>query len=210
MCNATKDRAANACRRGSARAASACHCTDSPLRQKTALFHPAGRSASVPPRTGRAGALFLMVLFCAGAWADEDSGTTYPQVWISPGIYSHHFDPSKNLRNDNPGPGIEFAAARNHVYQAGSYINSVRARTYYAFYAYRPLHWQVGSAELSAGIALGAFNGYSGYRDGAWFVAPLPILSIEGRRLGVNMSIIPTIENRLDGAFSIQVKLRVW
>ncbi len=164
----------------------------------------------MPPRWRSAGALFLTALFCAGARADENSGRTVPQVWISPGIYSHHFDPSKNLRNDNPGPGIEFAAARNHVYQAGSYINSVRARTYYAFYAYRPLHWQVGSAELSAGIALGAFNGYSGYRDGAWFVAPLPLLSIEGRRLGVNMSIIPTIENRLDGAFSIQVKLRVW
>ena len=137
MCNATKVRDTDA--RGSAQAASACHCTDSPLRQETALFHLAGRSVSVRPRTGRAGALFLSAFFCIGAWANEDAGTTYPQVWISPGIYSHHFDLSKNLRNENPGPGIEFAAARNHAYQAGSYINSVRARTTYAFYAYRPL-----------------------------------------------------------------------
>ena len=59
-------------------------------------------------------------------------------------------------------------------------------------------------------VALGAFDGYPNYRNGGWFVAPLPVVAIEGGRFGVNLSLIPTIRNRLDGALSIQVKLRVW
>ncbi len=153
--------------------------------------------------------MLVAILFCMGARADEVSQRVYPQVWISPGIYSRHFDTSKNLRNDNPGPSVEVAAARRHAFLAGSYINSNRQRTYYAVYAWRALHWQVAGVDLNAGVALGAFDGYPNYRNGGWFVAPLPLLAVEGRHLGVNLSIIPTIENRLDGAFSIQAKLRI-
>jgi len=92
----------------------------------------------------------------------------------------------------------------------GNYINSNGERTHYGGYEWRPLHWQVAGLDVAAGIAIGAFDGYPNYRDGGWFVAALPVLAIEGRYLGVNMSIIPTIQDRLDGALSIQFKLRVW
>ncbi len=47
-------------------------------------------------------------------------------------------------------------------------------------------------------------------RNGGWFVAPVPVLAIEGKRLGVNLSVIPNYKDRLHGAFAMQVKLRVW
>ena len=72
------------------------------------------------------------------------------------------------------------------------------------------LHWQVAGLHVSAGVALGAFDGYPNYRNGGWFVAPLPVLAIEGRYFGVNLSVIPTIRDRLDGALAVQFKLRVW
>ena len=155
-------------------------------------------------------ALLCAALVPAGAQAQDAPVDFLPQVWISPGIYSRHFDRSKQLRDDNPGLGVEVALARDHTLLGGSYINSNRARTRYGAYEWRPLHWRVAGLDVGAGVALGAFDGYPNYRHGGWFVAPLPMLTIEGERFGVNLSVIPTIRNRLDGALAVQVKLRVW
>jgi hypothetical protein len=89
-------------------------------------------------------------------------------------------------------------------------MNSRDERSYYAAYEWRPLHWQPGGTHVSAGIAIAAIDGYPTYRDGGWFLALLPLLSIEGRRIGINFSIIPTIKDRIDGAVAVQIKLRVW
>ena len=158
----------------------------------------------------RRGLAAIITLFAAvGAPSRATPAEFPPQVWVTPGIYSWHFNRSKNLRDDNPGLGAEVALTEDHIVMAGVYTNSVRATTHYAAYEWRPLHWQPADLKVGAGILIGAFDGY-GYKDGAWFVAPLPVLSIEGRYLGVNLGVIPTIKNRLDGAFAIQVKVRVW
>jgi len=145
-----------------------------------------------------------------GAPAQAEPADRFPQVWLSPGIYAWHFDSSKNLRNDNWGPGVEVALTDDHLVMGGSYMNSNWARSHYAAYQWRPLHWMPGGIKVGAGILLGAFDGYPNYQDGGWFVAPLPVLSVEGRYVGANFSVIPTISNRLDGAFAIQLKFRVW
>jgi len=133
-----------------------------------------------------------------------------PQVWINPGIYSRHFDRSTHFREDNVGLGAEVVLAPDHAVMGGSFINSQRARTRYGAYQWRPLHWQYGDTSVSAGIIVGAFDGYPRYREGAWFIAPMPVLAIEGKRVGVNLSIIPSIKDRVDGAVAVQIKLRVW
>jgi hypothetical protein len=170
-------------------------------------------SRLIPRRTSslwRAGVLFLAAFGSVGAQADEVPQEFSPRVWVSPGIYSLHFDRSKDLRNDNWGPSVEVALAPDHALIGGNYINSNGERTHYGGYEWRPLHWQVGGLELAAGVAIGAFDGYPNYHDGGWFVAALPVLAIEGRYFGVNMSVIPTLKDRLDGALSVQFKLRVW
>jgi len=133
-----------------------------------------------------------------------------PQVWINPGLYSLHFDSSKGLRNNNIGLGAEVLLADDHGLMGGTFINSNGARTHYAAYEWRPLHWQFAGVNIGAGIAVGAFDGYPKYRDGGWFVAPLPLLSIEGKTFGANIGVIPTVANRFDGAIAVQIKLRVW
>ena len=114
------------------------------------------------------------------------------------------------MRNNNIGFGVEAVLKPDHVLMAGTFINSNDARTHFAGYEWRPLHWKYSAVDISAGIVVGAFDGYPNYRNGAWFVAPLPMLSIEGKTFGVNLALIPTYANRMDGALAIQVKLRVW
>ncbi len=154
--------------------------------------------------------LLFAVLNCYCARADDAAPEFSRKVWLSPGIYSLHFDSSKDLRNDNWGLGVEVALAPDHTLIGGNYINSNGGRTHYGVYEWRPLHWQFAKVEVSAGVLAGAFDGYPNYHDGGWFFAALPVLAIEGRYLGVNLSLSPTIKDRLDGALSIQVKLRVW
>jgi hypothetical protein len=159
---------------------------------------------------GRAALLLCIASFASVAHAEEKPEETFPQVWLNPGIYSHHFDSSKGLRNNNIGLGAEVRLASDHALMAGTFINSNRQRSHYATYQWRPLHWQWAGLEIGAAIAVGGFDGYPNYRNGAWFVAPLPMLTIEGKTFGANISVIPTVANRFDGALAVQVKMRVW
>jgi len=152
------------------------------------------------------GAGCCAVLACFNAAGAEFQ----PRVWLSPGIYSYHFDRGLDLREDNVGPGVEVLIAQNHALMAGSFINSNRARTHYGAYQWRPLHWQPAGLDVAAGIIAGAFDGYPRMRDGGWFIGAMPVLAVEGRYVGVNFTIVPTIKDRLDGAVAVQIKIRVW
>jgi len=156
------------------------------------------------------GLLYLLGAASGGVGAAEPPTASSPQVWINPGIYSYHFDRSQNFRENNIGVGAEVLLKEDHVLMAGTFINSDRARSHYGAYQWRPLHWQISGVNVSAGAAVGAFDGYPRYHNGGWFVAALPVLAIEGGRIGVNLFVIPTISDRLSGALAIQVKLRVW
>jgi hypothetical protein len=132
------------------------------------------------------------------------------EVWLNPGSFSYHFDRDKNLRGDNTGFGAELKLTEDHLLASGSFINSDRMRSRYGAYFWRPLHWEISDVKLHAGIAVGGFDGYPHYRDGGWFPAVLPTLAIEGDRLGANLFFVPTIANRLNGALSLQLKVRIW
>jgi len=47
-----------------------------------------------------------------------------------------------------------------------------------------------------AAAALAAIDGYPYYRNGAWFPVVLPTVSIEGKRLGLNIVFVPTIRDQ--------------
>lgn len=146
----------------------------------------------------------------AGANAEATSAQWSPQVWLNLGAYSQHFDQSKDFRENNNGFGAEVWFANDHALMAGTFINSDRARSHYGAYQWRPLHWRPAGINVGAGITLGVFDGYPSYRSGGWFPAALPVLAVEYERIGVNLFLVPTIANRLDGAVSVQLKLRVW
>jgi hypothetical protein len=139
--------------------------------------------------------------------ADRDFS---PQVWLNPGLYSYHFDRSANLRENNIGLGAEVLLAPDHALMAGTFINSDDERSYYGAYQWRPLHWRPAGTNVSAGILIGALDGYPRMRDGGWFMAAMPLLCIEGERIGFNFTIVPSYKDRLHGAVAVQIKLRVW
>jgi len=158
-------------------------------------------------------ALVLLSCNCLARAADvsaQDRESQRVQVWINPGVYSYHFDRNAGYRNDNIGFGAEVLFTRDHGAMAGSFINSDRERSRYAAYEWRPLHGTLAGVGAGGGIAFAAFDGYPRYHSGGWFLAPLPVVSFEGRYLGLNVSAVPTIKDRLHGALMFQLKLRVW
>jgi hypothetical protein len=71
--------------------------------------------------------------------------------------------------------------------------------------------WQpyaLGPVRLGAAIA--GFNGYPHMRDGGWFPAVVPTLTLEYRRVGVNVGIIPSYKDRLYGGVSVQLKVKLF
>ena len=155
-------------------------------------------------------AAWLLALAALAMPAPAAAGVDADALGISFFGLSYHFDRDKDLRENNIGLGVEVLLAPDHGLMAGTFMNSRDERSYYAAYQWRPLHWRPGDTHVSAGIAIAAIDGYPTYRNGGWFLSLLPLLSIEGRRIGVNFSIIPTIKDRIDGAVAVQIKLRVW
>jgi len=126
-------------------------------------------------------------------------------LWINPGFYSAHFDTDKGLRNSNPGFGVEAAINEDWSATAGGFTNSNNARSNYVGVYYQPWHW----GAWKAGAVVGGFNGYPNAFGGGWFVAALPVVTLEGERFGLNIALVPPLQNRLYGAISFQLKVKL-
>ncbi len=140
-------------------------------------------------------------LLCGLAHADFKSS----RLWLNAGFYSAHFDTDKGLRNANPGLGIEYKLDDTWSATAGRFVNSNNAHSSYVGAYYQP--WTFAGARL--GVVAGAFNGYPKAFNGGWFTAVLPVASWEGPRFGLNVALVPPLKDRLYGAVSFQLKVRL-
>ena len=162
------------------------------------------------PRAWR-GALLAGATLALPALAPAQTGAPDgPRLWLNPGVYSHHFDRGKNLRDSNWGFGGEWWLTREQAVVAGSFINSNDRRSHYAAWMWRPLNTEWAGLRVGAGLAAGLFDGYPNYRDGAWFPLAMPVLTLEYGRVGVNLWPTPRIAGRTDAALSFQFKVGVW
>ena len=127
------------------------------------------------------------------------------RLWLNAGFYSAHFDTNKGLRNANPGLGFEYKLDDTWSATAGRFINSDNAHSSYIGAYYQP--WTVAGAKL--GVVGGAFNGYPKAFNGGWFPALIPVASWEGQRIGLNLALVPPLQDRLYGALSFQLKFRL-
>lgn len=141
------------------------------------------------------------LLLCGLAHADFDSS----RLWLNAGFYSAHFDADKGLRNANPGLGFEYKLGDTWSATAGRFINSDNAHSNYVGAYYQP--WTFAGAKL--GVVAGAFNGYPKAFSGGWFPAVLPVASWEGSRFGLNVALVPPLKDRLYGAVSFELKVRL-
>lgn len=149
--------------------------------------------------------LLLVSAACVpwAVWADAQP----PEVgalWVNLGGFSSHMDRNKGYNEDNVGLGVEYRLQPDMALMAGAFNNSIRQTTSYAAVSWLPL--SLGGWKL--GAVAGVMNGYPGISHGGAFLAALPMASYEGKRFGVNLGLIPTID-KVDGAVVIQLKLRV-
>ena len=126
-------------------------------------------------------------------------------IWLNPGFYSAHFDTNKGLRNENFGFGVEVQINADWSATAGRFINSDNAHSSYVGAYYQPFTFASGKW----GVVMGAFNGYPKAFDGGWFPAVLPVASWESRWVGLNVALVPPLQDRLYGAVTFQLKVRV-
>lgn len=163
-------------------------------------------SGRCPARSVLLLALGLPLL--ASAAPDEAAppapATPAAQIWINVGGFSRHFDRSKHHNERNFGFGIEWRTSPELSYMAGVYDNSMGKHSQYLAANWQP--WSLGPVKL--GAAVGLMNGYPAMKRGGTFFAALPMASLEGRRFGINLGLIPSMKD-VDGAVVLQFKLRL-
>jgi hypothetical protein len=127
------------------------------------------------------------------------------QTWLNAGFYSYHFQRDKGLSDSNPGLGVEYRCSTVAALTAGRFRNSDRALSNYAGWYYQPL--AIGPVRL--GAVVGGFNGYPKMRHGGWFLAAIPVASIDYPSVGLNLAFVPTYKDRLYGALAFQLKIKL-
>ena len=147
----------------------------------------------------------LSALPCAAELVDPIERAETHGLWLSPGIWSRHFKRDAGYREDNWGLGVQAELARDVAVNAGSFINSDRGRSHYVGAFWQPL--ELGYARL--GVYGGAFDGYPYMRNGGWFLAAMPVASLNYGAVGVNLTLVPKYGERLHGAIAAQFLLRV-
>jgi len=156
-------------------------------------------------------ALALASLFATSHAAGADTfeviaSQPLQQVWLNAGFYSYHFDRGQGLNDSNPGLGAEYRFSTVASATAGRFYNSDRQYSNYVGVYYQP--FRIGPVRL--GAVVGAFDGYPNMRDGGWFPAAIPTASFEYKSVGVNVAVVPKYKDRLYGALSVQLKLKVF
>lgn len=130
------------------------------------------------------------------------------ELWLASGFATYHFDTENDLELNgrNPGIGVEFKFHETASVTAGRFYNSDRAHSRYAGVLYQP--WALGPVRL--GAVLAAFDGYPRIRNGGWFLAPVPAVTVEYKKVGINVAVVPTYKDRLYGGISVQLKFKLW
>ncbi len=128
------------------------------------------------------------------------------EIWLNPGAYSYHFQKDKGFDNNNYGLGGEYRYSTTSSVMLGVFHNSDRDTSHYIVWHWQPLEF--GPVHL--GAVAGVIDGYPQMLDGGWFPVVIPMLSVEYRYIGANLLLVPSYQNRLHGAISLQLKLRVF
>jgi hypothetical protein len=154
-----------------------------------------------------------LALLCIGTpLAHADDLFTQPDpaprgaLWIDSGFVTAHFNRDKDLNGENHGLGLEYRMSGTVAAAAGRFYNSDRAWSSYAGVIWQP--YAIGPVRLGAAIA--GFNGYPHMREGGWFPAAIPTATMEYRRVGINLGIVPSYKDRLYGGISVQLKFKIF
>jgi hypothetical protein len=153
--------------------------------------------------------LLMFALLAPAAHADTFTlidAKPRSELWLNGGFFSHHFQQTAGFNNRNLGFGGEYRYSTVSSITAGEFYNSDRRTSHYVGWYWQPV--QIGV--VRAGLVAGGFDGYPMMQNGGWFVAAIPMLSVEYQRIGANLAIVPSYQNRLHGALSLQLKVKLF
>lgn len=128
------------------------------------------------------------------------------EFWLNPGFLTYHFQKNLNLNDINPGVGAEYRYSTTVSVTAGRFYNSDRHTSRYVGWYWQP----AAIGRFRAGAVVGAFDGYPFVNNGAWFPVLIPVVSIEYRSVGASLAFVPTYQDKLHGAISVQFKVRLF
>lgn len=150
--------------------------------------------------------VFPVIAQESNTWIEFIDPKPKNEVWVNPGMYSFHFQKDQNLNNNNWGIGLEYRFNSVASATIGNFKNSDNDRSSYAGIYYQPI--AIGPVKL--GLVAGGFNGYQSTNNGGWFPAVLPAITIEEGRFGANIFFIPTVGDKVNGAISLQLKVKLY
>lgn len=138
---------------------------------------------------------------------DHSSSMQLNELWINVGAHSEHFgkkEGASDFNDNNLGLGIEYRTSNTYAYTLGYYDNSLDRPTHYAGVFCQPLQW--GYARF--GAVVGLMDGYPAMNNGNYFLAALPAVSVEYKRIGMNLLFIPPLP-QIVSAVAIQIKFKL-
>jgi hypothetical protein len=154
------------------------------------------------------GLLFAMSCPAADEFGPFDKIEYQPlnEFWVSTGFETWHFDSGLGLNGHNPGWGIDYRFATTVSITAGKFFNSDLQDSNYLGASWHPL----SAGPFRFGMFAGLLDGYPRMSQGRPFLAAVPAISAEYGRIGANLIIVPTIQDRLYGGLSLQLKLKLY
>ncbi|MDO8412969.1 MAG: hypothetical protein Q7S51_04170 [Gallionellaceae bacterium] len=132
--------------------------------------------------------------------------TPISELWLNAGFYSYHFQKNKGFNNRNFGIGGEYQYSTVSSIVVGSSHNSVRHMSHYVGWNWHP----IALGPVHFGVVAGGVNGYPGVNNGGWFPVVIPAASIEYKSIGANLIFIPSFKDKLYGALSLQLKVKLY
>ncbi len=154
------------------------------------------------------GLMFAMACHAADKYGPFDEIEYQPlkELWLSTGFETWHFDSGPDLNGHNPGWGIDYRFSTTLSVTGGKFFNSDRHDSNYLGLSWQPL----AAGPFRLGMFGGLLDGYPRMQGGGTFLAAVPVISAEYGRIGANLIIVPTIQDRIYGGISLQLKLKLY
>ena len=127
-------------------------------------------------------------------------------VFISPAIFSYHFENKEKLNNDNYGIGLQFDLKKKLSINLGQFENSDYRNSNYLTSSY----YFVSVSDYKLGVLIGGFDGYPNENSGNFFLAALPIINYKKKYFQLNFSYVPNINNHLKSAAMVQILFPIY
>ena len=130
--------------------------------------------------------------------------TCRADTWVSVGGGTNHFCHTCGYNGFNPGLGIQsddYLPVTDTRLIAGGYYNSFRRTSLYAGVAYQPIRYGIVKAGLMGGVV-------TNYPNLQVPVMVLPVISIEGDRVGLDIVGAPSV-NKYSGLVALNLKFKL-